>query len=50
MKLASFTESGRQSYGAVIGEGIVDLYRRFADRFPTLRAAIAARRAALPRH
>jgi 2-keto-4-pentenoate hydratase/2-oxohepta-3-ene-1,7-dioic acid hydratase in catechol pathway len=41
VKLASFSESGRQSYGAVIGDGIVDLHRRFADRFPTLRAAIA---------
>ncbi len=41
MKLISFTASGRQSYGAVISDGIVDLGRRFADRFPGLRAAIA---------
>jgi 2-keto-4-pentenoate hydratase/2-oxohepta-3-ene-1,7-dioic acid hydratase in catechol pathway len=41
MKLVSFTVSGRSSYGAVIGDGVVDLGRRLGDRYPTLRAAIA---------
>lgn len=41
MKLVSFSETGSQSYGAVIADGIVDLGRRFADRFKNLRAAIA---------
>src|ERR1700719_88194 len=41
MKLISFTASGRNSYGAVVGDGVVDLGRRLRDRYPTLRAAIA---------
>ena len=41
MKLVSFTASGRDSYGAVAGDGVVDLGRRLGDRYPTLRAAIA---------
>jgi 2-keto-4-pentenoate hydratase/2-oxohepta-3-ene-1,7-dioic acid hydratase in catechol pathway len=41
MKLVSFAASGRSSYGAVVGDGIVDLGRRLGDRYPTLRAAIA---------
>ena len=41
MKLVSFTASGRNSYGAVVGDGVVDLGRRLGDRYPTLRAAIA---------
>jgi len=47
MKLASFQRSGRATYGAVLDGGrIVDLGARFADRFPTLRDALAGR--ALP--
>jgi 2-keto-4-pentenoate hydratase/2-oxohepta-3-ene-1,7-dioic acid hydratase in catechol pathway len=42
MKLVSFTASGRNSYGAVVGDGVFDLRRRLGDRYPTLRAAIAA--------
>ena len=42
MKLISYTASGRNSYGAVVGDGVVDLGRRLGDRCPTLRAAIAA--------
>src|SRR5262249_15741087 len=42
MKLVSFTVSCRNSYGAVVGDGIVDLGRRLGDGHPTLRAAIAA--------
>jgi 2-keto-4-pentenoate hydratase/2-oxohepta-3-ene-1,7-dioic acid hydratase in catechol pathway len=41
MKLVSFTAAGGNSYGAVIGDGIVDLGRRLGDRYPTLRSAIA---------
>jgi 2-keto-4-pentenoate hydratase/2-oxohepta-3-ene-1,7-dioic acid hydratase in catechol pathway len=41
MKLISFAVSGRSSYGAVVGDGVVDLGRRLGDRYPTLRAAIA---------
>jgi len=42
MKLASFRRAGRATYGAVLEENrIVDLGARFADRFPTLREAIA---------
>jgi len=41
MKLVSFTATGRDSYGAVVGDGIVDLGRRLGDRYPTLRSAIA---------
>jgi 2-keto-4-pentenoate hydratase/2-oxohepta-3-ene-1,7-dioic acid hydratase in catechol pathway len=41
VKLVSFTGAGRSSYGAVVGDSIVDLQRRLGDRYPTLRAAIA---------
>ena len=41
MKLVSFVASGRNSYGAVVGDGVFDLGRRLGDRYPTLRAAIA---------
>ena len=41
MKLVSFAAAGRNSYGAVVGDGVVDLGRRLGDRWPTLRSAIA---------
>src|SRR5271170_4625866 len=41
MKLISFAASGRSSYGAVVGDSVVDFGRRLGDRYPTLRAAIA---------
>src|ERR1700757_2689590 len=41
MKLVSFAASGRNSYGAVVGDGVFDLGRRLGDHYPTLRAAIA---------
>src|SRR5437588_5254658 len=41
MKLVSFGASGRNSYGAVVGDGVFDLGRRLGDHYPTLRAAIA---------
>jgi 2-keto-4-pentenoate hydratase/2-oxohepta-3-ene-1,7-dioic acid hydratase in catechol pathway len=40
MKLASFTASGRASYGVVVGDGVMDMGQRL--KYPTLRAAIAA--------
>jgi 2-keto-4-pentenoate hydratase/2-oxohepta-3-ene-1,7-dioic acid hydratase in catechol pathway len=42
MKLVSFAAAGRNSYGAVVGDGVVDLGRRLGDRWPTLRSAIVA--------
>ncbi len=41
MKLVSFSAAGRNSWGAVVGDGIVDLGRRLGARHPTLRSAIA---------
>lgn len=41
MKLASFRHSGRESYGVVVGERVLDLGRRLGDRRATLRAALA---------
>lgn len=42
MKLASFTIGTRDTYGVVSGDGVVDIGARAGDRWPTLRAAIAA--------
>ena len=39
MKLISFAASGRSSYGAVVGDGVVDFGRRLGDRYPGLTAA-----------
>jgi len=36
MKLASYIVRGRVSYGAVVGEGVVDLRLRLSARFPTV--------------
>ena len=36
MRLASYNIRGRSSYGAVVGDGVVDLRLRFAARHPTL--------------
>ena len=41
MKLASFSLSGKNSYGILVGDGVVDLGRRLGERCPSLRAAIA---------
>jgi len=38
MKLVSYRVGERASYGAVVGDGIVDLCRRFGGRADTLRA------------
>src|SRR5271165_3896976 len=42
MKLVSFVSAGRASYGVVKDGGVIDLGRRFGDRWPTLRALLAA--------
>lgn len=42
MKLASFLIAGRATYGAVQGEGLVDLGRRLGSRYPDLRSLLAA--------
>jgi 2-keto-4-pentenoate hydratase/2-oxohepta-3-ene-1,7-dioic acid hydratase in catechol pathway len=36
MRLASYNIRGRSSYGAVVGDGVVDLRLRFSARYPTL--------------
>ena len=36
MKLASFKVRGRDSFGAVVGEGVVDLKTRLAPKFSTI--------------
>lgn len=40
MKLLSYATGGRESYGAVIGKGIVDLTRKFGAEFPDLKAVL----------
>ncbi len=40
MKLVSFTAGGKPGFGALIGDGIVELSRR--TKYPTMRAALAA--------
>ncbi len=42
MKLLSFTQAGRDSWGAVVGDGVVDLGARLAGRYRRLRDAIEA--------
>lgn len=42
MKLISFSHDGRNSWGVVKGDGVVDMGRRLDGRCPTLRAALAA--------
>jgi 2-keto-4-pentenoate hydratase/2-oxohepta-3-ene-1,7-dioic acid hydratase in catechol pathway len=42
MKLVSFISAGRASYGVVKGDRVIDLGKRFGDRWPTLRALLAA--------
>ena len=42
MKLASFITSGRSSYGAVLGDGVVDIGARLGARYPDLRSLLAA--------
>jgi 2-keto-4-pentenoate hydratase/2-oxohepta-3-ene-1,7-dioic acid hydratase in catechol pathway len=41
-RLATYVINGLQKYGAVVGDGIVDLSGRFGQQYPTLHEAIAA--------
>jgi len=36
MKLATYTARGRMSYGAIVGDGVVDLRSRLSARFPNI--------------
>jgi 2-keto-4-pentenoate hydratase/2-oxohepta-3-ene-1,7-dioic acid hydratase in catechol pathway len=42
MKLVSFVSNGSPRYGVVTESGVIDLGRRFGDRWPTLRTLLAA--------
>ncbi|MGY6708461.1 MAG: fumarylacetoacetate hydrolase family protein [Rhizobiaceae bacterium] len=39
-RLAAFFANGRSHYGLVTGTGVIDLYSRYHDRWPTLREVI----------
>jgi 2-keto-4-pentenoate hydratase/2-oxohepta-3-ene-1,7-dioic acid hydratase in catechol pathway len=41
MRLASYRIGGRATYGAVVGDGLVDLGRRLSPQYPTLLRLIA---------
>lgn len=42
MRLASFAIGAKDSYGVLSGDGVIDIGMRFGDRWPSLRAALAA--------
>lgn len=42
MKISSFQHQGRSSYGVVADDGLIDVGRDLADRFPTLRSVLAS--------
>ena len=42
MKLLSFKKDGRESFGAVVGERVVDLGLKFAGRYADLVAVLKA--------
>ncbi|HZP75639.1 MAG TPA: fumarylacetoacetate hydrolase family protein [Pseudolabrys sp.] len=42
MRLISFATGTKESYGALTQDGVIDLGARVGERWPTLRAAIAA--------
>lgn len=42
MKLLSFKIAGEETYGAVVGGGVVDLKRSTGNKYPDLKAALAA--------
>jgi len=42
MKYASFLVGARPSYGVLVKDGVVDLGRRFGDRYTDLKALVAA--------
>ncbi|MDR3466305.1 MAG: fumarylacetoacetate hydrolase family protein [Xanthobacteraceae bacterium] len=41
-RFVTFSKDGAERYGAVVGDGVVDLSSRHASEFPTLREVIAA--------
>jgi 2-keto-4-pentenoate hydratase/2-oxohepta-3-ene-1,7-dioic acid hydratase in catechol pathway len=43
VRLISFVHDGRQSYGYMVGEGVVDLGRRLGPRYPDLKAWLGGR-------
>ncbi len=47
LRFATYLKDGTERYGAVVGDGIIDLSSRFAAEYPTLREVIAA--GAMPR-
>jgi len=40
-KIVSYSRNGRQGYGLIAGDGIIDLSLRYGARWPTLREVIA---------
>lgn len=42
MRLVTFEQSKRQSYGAVVDGALIDLGKRFGERYPDLRAILTA--------
>ncbi|EXE40737.1 fumarylacetoacetate hydrolase family protein [Acinetobacter baumannii] len=40
MKLISFQISGKNAYGAITTQGIIDLSKEFSDRYPDLKSAL----------
>ena len=42
MRLASFAVKGKETYGAVTADGVIDLGARHRERWPTLRAILTA--------
>lgn len=40
MRFISFRLKGKNSYGVVEGDGVIDLGKRFGKKYPTLRAAL----------
>ncbi|MDH3240729.1 MAG: fumarylacetoacetate hydrolase family protein [Alphaproteobacteria bacterium] len=41
MKLVSYTANGKDAYGVVAGDGIVDLSARIGERYPDIKALLA---------
>jgi 2-keto-4-pentenoate hydratase/2-oxohepta-3-ene-1,7-dioic acid hydratase in catechol pathway len=40
MKLATYTHGGRESYGAIVGSGVIDLGKRLGGDYPDLKALL----------
>src|SRR5262245_26941107 len=43
MRLASFHKDGRDGWGVIVGDDVVDMSRRLGGKYPTLKSALAAR-------